>query len=214
MTPRVASVPVETPWVDVEIDGLEYQIQTLGCEEAFALDGDLLHLLGEGLAASLGAGLEGILPALLQQVQDRFASAQTMEAVQTEIQRILDLQVGDIEVREYIGRLVMALAPRVADLVRETIPTVASRINGAQARDLVRLVVLGHLKARTPDGLQWYTVTRWPDLDAVLARVERGPRRQMHKWKLLIRAIQVTWGPSGAADPTTPGDERPNESGA
>lgn len=202
---------VDTPWTEIEIDGIPYMLQPLGCEQAFELDAHLLHLFGEGLAAMLASGLEGLLPALLLSVAQKFEKAQSMEEIRVEWARITDLDFGDPEVREFIGRVLGSCAPKVADIVRETIPTMAARVTPAQARELVRICLFRHCKWKQMD--QWGLMVGWRDLDHALLRVPAGHRRQMHKWALLIRAIQITWGPSGAAALTDPAGERLESTG-
>lgn len=204
--------PVDTPWLDVTVDGVDYKIQPLGAEQAFDLDAHLLHLFGEGLAALLASGLDGLLPALLLSVAKRFEEAQSMEQLRIALDEVLDLDLGSPEMREFIGRVLADCAPKVADLVRETIPTVANRISASQAKALVQICLFRHVKFKDPTGA-WAEMRTWQDLNVCLWQFPNGHKRQMHKWALLIRAIQVTWGPSGAAAPTNPVGERPVEAG-
>lgn len=200
------TAPVDTPWTEIEIDGLAYQIQPLGAEQAFELDAHLLHLFGEGLAALLASGLDGLVPALLLSVAKRFESAQSMEELRVELDKLLELDLGSSEMREFFGRVLAATAPKIADLVRETIPTIANRITSSQAKALVQVCLFRHVKWKHMG--QWVELRDWRDLDAALRQVSAGHKRQRHKWALLIRAIQVTWGPSGAAAHIYPEGER------
>lgn len=204
--------PVDTPWFDTVVDGVPYQIQPLGAEQAFDLDAHLLHLFGEGLAALLASGLDGLMPALLLSVAKRFEEAQTMEQLRIELDEVLDLDLGSPEMREFIGRVILDTAPKIADLVRETIPTIANRITASQAKALVQICLFRHVKFKDPAG-HWATMQSWQDLNVCLWQFPNGHKRQMHKWALLIRAIQVTWGPSGAAAPTNPVGERQEKAG-
>lgn len=204
--------PLETPWIDVTVAGLEYKIQPLGCEQAFEMDSHLLHLFGEGLAALLASGLDGLLPALLLSVAKEFQDAQSMEDLRLELDRIMEVDLGSPEMREFIGRVIGDCAPKVADLVRETIPTVANRITASQAKMLVQICLFRHLQFKNAAG-QWTLMVGWKEFDALLRQVPPGQQRQRHKWALLIRAIQVTWGPSGAAAPTHPVGERQDDAG-
>lgn len=205
------SVPVDTPWTEAVIDGLEYQIQPLGAEQAFELDAHLLHLLGEGLAALIASGLDGLVPALLMSVAKRFEQAQSMEELRVGLDEVLDLDMGSPEMREFIGRVIADTAPKVADLVRETIPTVANRVTASQAKMLVQVCLFRHVRFKHMG--QWSEMRDWRDLDAALRNIEAGHKRQRHKWALLIRAIHVTWGPSGAVAPTHPAGERLDDAG-
>lgn len=205
------SVPVDTPWTETVIDGIEYQIQPLGAEQAFELDAHLLHLLGEGMAALLASGLDGLIPSLLMSIAKRFEQAQSMEELRVGLDEVMDLDLGSPEMREFIGRVIGDTAPKVADLVRETIPTVANRVTASQAKMLVQVCLFRHVRFKHLG--QWSEMRDWRDLDAALRMVAAGHKRQMHKWALLIRAIQVTWGPSGAVAPTHPAGERLDDAG-
>jgi hypothetical protein len=203
---------LNTPWTDVTIQGVPYQIQCLGAEQAFELDAHLLHLVGEGLAASIASGLEGVLPALLLSVAKEFEVAESMEELRQRLDDLMELDLGSPQIREGIMVLINSVSPKVGDLIRETIPTVANRVSAAQVKLLVQICLFRHVRFRDPTG-QWCLMTSWTEFDHVLRSVPAGPKRQMHKWALLIRAIQVTWGPSGAAAPTHPVGERQAEAG-
>lgn len=210
--PPTPSGELGMPWVPVEIGGRSYKIRTLGCEHAFELDGWLLRILGEPAAAAIASGLEGILPALVLSVVEKFDGLETMEEVKEELAELLDGNIGNIEVVEYIGRILMAVAPKAADLIREVLPGAMANLDARVVKDLVRLCLFDSLQAQDPNGV-WFIVSRFEHLDHVLNQIPMGPKRQIHKWLLLLRAIQVTWGPFGPADPTHPGDERAEDTG-
>jgi hypothetical protein len=207
-----SSVATELPWVPVEIAGRPYQIRSYGSEHAFEVDAWLLHVLGDSAAAMIASGLEGVLPAMIVSVAEEFDGLETIDEVKAEIAAIMDGQLRDKDVLEFIGRICGAVAPKVSDLIREVLPTAFAKLDGRVVKDMVRLCLFDCLMAQDPNG-QWYTVSSWQHLDMALAQLPRGPKRQAHKWLLLLRAIQVTWGPSGPADPTHPGDERAADTG-
>jgi hypothetical protein len=202
-----------TPWGDVEVDGRLYKMRSLGCEDAFGLDAWLLQILGEAAAAAIASGLEGILPALILSAVEKFDGLETMAEVRAEVAEMLEGNIGNIETVEYIGRMAMAVAPKVADLVREVLPTALAKVDARVVKDMVRLTMFGGtLQAQDPNGV-WFPVDSFNTLDHALNQIPNGPRRQMHKWRLLHRAIQCTWGPFGPADPMHPGDERADQTG-
>lgn len=212
-TPRPQpTVPNELPWVPVEIGGREYKIRSAGSEHAFEIDAWLLSILGDSAAALIASGIEGVLPALIMSAAERFDGLDSLDEVKAELADLMDGRIGDIEVVEYIGRICGAVAPRVADLIREVLPTAFAKLDGRVVKDMVRLCLFDSLRATDANGVE-FTVSSFQTLDMVLAQIPRGPKRQAHKWLLLMRAIQVTWGPSGPADPTHPGDERATDTG-
>ena len=210
--PPQPSGELGTPWVDVDVGGREYKIRSLGCEHAFELDAWLIQILGESGAVAIASGLEGVLPTLIVSVMEKFDGLETIEDVKAEIAEMMDGRFGDIEIVEYIGRIIGAVAPKIADLIREVLPTALSKIDARTVKDLVRLCLFNSFQAKSATGV-WFTISSWDHMDHVLNQIPVGPQRQVHKWALLLRAIQCTWGPSGPADPTHPGDERAEQSG-
>jgi hypothetical protein len=193
----------DQPWQPVTIGGRAYQLQPLGAEPAFELDATLLGVFGESFAAALAHGLEDIMPALMLQVEERFSVCVTWEDVVEELQTIRTSGVQDLDTVEWIGRILLALAKPMSELVSDVVPRATERITPAMAKRLVQVCVFGHAKYQLPSGT-WIDIRNWADLDNALAHVAAGPARQMHKWALLLGCIRATWGPSGAADATSP----------
>lgn len=196
------------PWQDVTIGGRPYQLQPLGAEPAFELDATLLGVFGESAAAALAHGLEDIMPALMLQVEERFSVCITWEDVVEELQAIRTSGVQDLDTIEWIGRILLALAKPMGELVNDVLPRATEKITPAMAKRLVQVCVFGHAKFQLQTGT-WIDIKNWADLDLALSHVPAGPARQTHKWALLLGCIRATWGPSGAAGVTSPA-ERPN----
>ncbi len=203
----MGSLPRNQPWLDVTLAGRAYKIQPLGCEAAFELDSMLLSLLGDSAAAAIASGIEGILPALLKSATERFEVCVTVDDVRAELAQIMDNGLGDIDTLEWIGRILASVAPKVADLARDTLPRATEKLGPTTTKHLVKVCVFDSLQAQDAYG-NWFAVRNFPDLDIVLDAIPQGTQRQVHKWMLLIACIRATWGPSGAAD-TTPRVERP-----
>lgn len=197
------------PWEEATIGGRPYQVQPLGSEAAFELDATLLGLFGESFAAALAHGLQDIMPALMLQIEERFSVCVTWEDVVEELQSIRQNGVKDLDNVEWIGRILHALARPMSELVSDVLPRATEKITPTTAKRLITVCVFGHARFQLPNSSSWIDIKNWADLDLALSHVPAGPARQTHKWALLFTCIRATWGPSGAADVTSP-VERPS----